>query len=90
MSKPIRYESLVPPRNEEERELMDPDAWDWSSAEVGEPSPNAGAVLPVRFAREEFFVLARLAREEGVGPVEFLRRIALDRIAAASPHRRAS
>ena len=89
MSEPIRYESLVPPRDEEERELMDPESWDWSSAEVGEPAPNAGAILQVRFEREEFFALARLAREEGIGPVEFLRRTALDRIAAASPRERA-
>lgn len=90
MTEPIRYESLVPPRNEEERELMDPDSWDWSSTEVGEPAPNAGAVLSVRFEREEFFVLARLAREEGIGPVEFLRRLALDRISAGHARKRAS
>lgn len=90
MEKPIRYESLVPPRNDEERELMDPDNWDWESAEVLEPVPNPGAVLQVRFEREEFFVLVRLAREAGIGPVEFLRRIALDRIAAATPQQRAS
>ena len=27
MTEPIRYESLVPPRDEEERELMDPESW---------------------------------------------------------------
>jgi hypothetical protein len=90
MSEPIRYESLVLPRNEEERELMDPESWDWASAEQGEPVPNPGAVLQVRFERQEFSALVRLAREEGIGPVEFLRRIALDRIAAASPRERAS
>lgn len=89
MTEPIRYESLVPPRNEEERELMDPESWDWATSERGDPVPNAGAVLEVRFEQEEFFALARLAREEGIGPVEFLRRIALDRIAAASRHERA-
>ena len=90
MTEPIRYESLVPPRNEEERELMDPESWDWDSTEKGEPVPNAGAVLEVRFEQEEFFNLARLAREEGIGPVEFLRRIALDRIAATSLQERES
>ena len=90
MADPIRYESLVPPRNEEERELMDPESWDWDSTEQGEPVPNPGAVLQVRFERGEFSALVRLAREEGIGPVEFLRRIALDRIAAASRHERAS
>ena len=68
---------------------MDPESWDWSSTEKGEPVPNPGAVLQVRFEREEFRALVSLAREEGIGPVEFLRRIALDRIAAASRHERA-
>ena len=90
MTEPIRYESLVPPRNDEERELMDPDSWDWANAEQGEPVPTPGAVLEVRFAREEFRVLVELAREEGIDPVEFLRRIALDRIGTASSHKRAS
>ena len=89
MTEPIRYESLQEPFDDEERELMDPDTWDWESAEVLEPVPNPGAVLQVRFEQGEFRALARLAREEGIGPVEFLRRIALDRIAAASRHERA-
>ena len=90
MTEPIRYESLVPPRNEEERELMDPESWDWDSTEQGEPVPNPGAVLQVRFERGEFSALARLAREEGIGPVEFLRRLALDRIATGHASKRAS
>lgn len=90
MKKPVRYESLVPPRNDEERELMDPDAWDWENAEVLEPVPNPGAVLEVRFEREEFSALTRLAREEGIGPVEYLRRLALDRISAGHVRKRAS
>lgn len=90
MTKPVRYESLVPPRNDEERDLMDPDAWDWENAEVLEPVANPGAVLEVRFEREEFSALVRIAREEGVGPVEFLRRLALDRITAGRVRKRAS
>lgn len=84
MTEPIRYESLVPPRDDLERELMDPDSWDWTSTEEGEPAPNAGAILEVRFTREEFFALARLARENGLNPVDFLRQTALDRIVANS------
>ena len=33
MSKPaIRYESTQEPLDDEERELMDPDNWDWENA----------------------------------------------------------
>jgi hypothetical protein len=90
MTEPFRNVSFQEPFDDEERELMDPESWDWDSTEELEPVPNPGAVLQVRFEQGEFRALARLAREEGIGPVEFLRRIALDRIAAASRHERAS
>ena len=90
MTEPIRYESLQEPFDDEERELMDPESWDWESTEELEPVPNPGAVLQVRFERGEFRALVRLAQEEGIGPVEFLRRTALDRIAATSRQERAS
>ncbi len=84
MNEPIRYKSTQEPLDEEERELMDPNTWDWDSAEEGIPVPNAGAVLRVRFARDEFVALARIAREEGVGPVELIRKTMLGRIATDS------
>ena len=80
MTDQIRFESLVEPRNDEERELMDPDTWDWESTVEAEIAPDIGAVLRVRFARDEFLTLARVAREEGVNPVEFIRQTMLDRI----------
>ena len=81
MSEPIRYESTQEPLDEEERILMDPETWDWESAEEGIPTPNAGAVLRVRFARDEFLALAQIARDEGIGPVELIRQTMLLRIA---------
>jgi hypothetical protein len=69
---------------------MDPESWDWDSTEQGEPVPNPGAVLQVRFEREEFSALIRLAREEGIGPVAYLRQLALDRITAGHAPKRAS
>ena len=81
MNEPIRYESTQEPFDEEERELMDPNSWDWESAEEGTPVPNAGAVLRVRFARDEFVALSRMAREEGIGPVELIRQTMLGRLA---------
>ena len=69
------------PLDDEERELMDPETWDWESTEEGLPNPNAGAVLRVRFARDEFLALAQTARDEGIGPVELIRQTTLGRIA---------
>jgi hypothetical protein len=82
MNKPIRYESIQEPLDEEERELMDPNTWDWSSTEEGVPTPDAGAVLRVRFARDEFLALVRIARDEGIGPVELIRQTMLRSIAS--------
>jgi hypothetical protein len=81
MNDPIRYDSTQEPVDDEERKLMDPNTWDWDSAEEGIRVPNAGAVLRVRFARDEFVALARMAREEGIGPVELVRQTMLGRIA---------
>ena len=81
MKESIRYESVQEPLDDEERVLMDPETWDWENSEEGVPTPNAGAVLRVRFARAEFLALAQIARDEGMGPIEFIRQTMLLRIA---------
>jgi hypothetical protein len=69
MTKPIHYESLVEPLNDEERQLMDPDTWAWDSAEERPPVANPGIVLEIRFSREAIRRVATAAVEAGV-PVE--------------------
>jgi hypothetical protein len=85
MTDPMRFESLDEPLNDEERELMDPDTWDWETTVDAEIAPDIGAVLRVRFARDEFLTLARVAREEGVNVVELIRQTMLDRIGMTAP-----
>lgn len=70
------------PLDDEERELMDPSTWDWESAAPGRTVGTPGAVVQVHFSREEILALTRIAREAGIGPVELVRRSALERIAA--------
>ena len=65
----------------EERELMDPDSWDWDNVTEGSTVGTPGAILRVRFSREEFRAIERIARDADIGPVELLRRTMLDRIA---------
>jgi hypothetical protein len=77
MSKPIRYESLAEPLNDEERELMDPNAWDWESAEERPPVANPGIVLEIRFSREEIRRVTTAASEAGVSVDAFVTRAAL-------------
>jgi hypothetical protein len=82
MHGPIRYESTQEPADDEERELMNPEAWDWDNAEV---LPGGGRVLyevsPL-FSSEEYQALAALAEQQGTDPTEAARRIILDRLAA--------
>lgn len=61
---------------------MDPDNWDWSTTVEGRTIGTPGAVLRVRFTRDEFLALARIARDAGVGPVAFIQQTMLAQIAA--------
>ncbi len=84
IQKGIRYESIQEPLDDEERELMDPDNWDWENAVEGIPNPNAGAILRVRFSRDEFVALDRIARETGIGPIDFIHQTMVEIIDAES------
>lgn len=81
MHGPIRYESIQEPADDEERELMDPEAWDWDNAEY---LPGGGRVLyevSPRFSSEEYHALAAIAERQDTDPTEAARRIILDRLA---------
>lgn len=68
----IRYESIQEPLDDEERELMDPDNWDWDNPVEVHIADSPGAILRVRFSREEFIALNDMAREAGLGPIAFI------------------
>jgi hypothetical protein len=77
---PIRH---IPdePIDAEERELMDPNTWEWEKTEIGHTRGTPGAVIEVRFTREEILALNRLAQQVGVGPVEYTRQTMVRHIA---------
>ncbi|MBA2598894.1 MAG: hypothetical protein H0V00_19915 [Chloroflexia bacterium] len=75
------------PLDDEERELMDPDTWDWDTPIEGRTIGTPGAILRVRFSREEFRDIEHLAKSAGVGPVELVRQTMLDRVATVDPRR---
>jgi hypothetical protein len=78
----VLHTSTQEPLDDEERDLMDPDTWDWDAVGdvrvVGEP----GAILLVRFSRDEVAALSHVARAAGMNPITWLYDIALERIAA--------
>ena len=80
MDAAVRYESLQEPLDDEERELMDPDTWDWDSTIEGVPTPNVGAILEIDFTREEIGPLQRLAHSKGMTVHAFIKQAALERV----------
>ena len=71
---------LREPQDDEERELMDPDTWDWDSLTELPPVPNPGAVLPIRFSLDEMTRIGRAADAENVTIHEYVRQSALKRV----------
>jgi hypothetical protein len=82
---PIRH-ATQQPIDDEERELMDPDTWNWEMTEAGKTAGTPGAVIEVRFTRDEIVALSRLAKESGVGPVEYTRQTMVRHIADHHEH----
>ncbi len=77
MDKPIRYESIQEPLDEEERALMDPDAWDWGNPVEAVVAENLLVELPIEVTLDEHRILGRAARDEGLGTHEFIKQTAL-------------
>lgn len=83
MTNPIRYESIQEPIDDEERELMNPDNWDWEhpieGVTVREPS------VTLYFTREEYMAFWRLADTQGLPTDEFIKRIVLAAVSTVTP-----
>jgi hypothetical protein len=78
MSKPaVRYESIQEPLDDLERELMDPDTWDWEHAEEGGPSPDPHLIFRVCLSQDDIHRIEPFAIKSNIGIGEFLRRAAL-------------
>jgi hypothetical protein len=86
MEAAARYGFSQEPLDDEERELMDPEHWDWESTVEGVPMPNVGAILPIHFTREEIGPLQRLAHSQGMTAHAFIKQAALDRVSQNASH----
>lgn len=69
------------PLDDEERELMDPENWDWDHPIEVRAIGKPGAVIRVRFTRQEIAALDRIARDVGVNPVELIHQVLREWIA---------
>jgi hypothetical protein len=78
MKKAIRYESTQEPLDEEERELMDPDNWDWENPIELVVSDNLIITLEIDLTPEESALLSQGAAADGLPSHRFMKRVALD------------
>jgi hypothetical protein len=78
MEESIRYESLQEPLDDEERELMNPNNWDWDNPVEVVVHENLGIIMPVEVTFEEYSRLDRVARAQGLTPHEFMKRTVLE------------
>ena len=69
------------PLDDEERELMDPDNWDWDNPIDVRTVGTPGAVIRVRFTRQEIAALDRIARHAEVNPVDLVHQVLREWIA---------
>ncbi len=83
MTKQVRYESIQEPLDDEERELMNPDNWDWDNltegVTVGEP--RASLTIPLTF--DELDAIVEAAHAHGLSTEEFIKRLVLGSLHAA-------
>jgi hypothetical protein len=78
-------DKLREPLDEEEREFMDPDHWDWETPVEAVILPNVGAILEIRFTRDEVGRIQRHAHAEGLTTHEFIKQAALAQLPQEAP-----
>ena len=61
--------------------MEDPSTWDYEHAQVLPPAADAGAVVAVRFAAEEFDRVVKHAAEAKLTLAAFVREAVLERVA---------
>ena len=85
MGQPIRYESIQEPIDEEERELMDPDNWDWENPIEVVVSDDLTIVLEIEVTPEEHTLIAQAAAAQGLTTHSFMKELALAAAREGSP-----
>jgi hypothetical protein len=79
----MRHDSSQEPLDDEERELMNPDKWDWGNPIAG--VTVHGPTVTLRFSRAEYMAFWQLADAQGVTTEEAIKQAALAQIFQDSP-----
>jgi hypothetical protein len=78
MNDTTRYESIQEPLDDEERELMDPENWDWENPVEAVVADNPLVSFRIALTREEHKRLAQAARSKGLRTPGFIKFAALE------------
>lgn len=68
-----------------ERDLENPETWDFENPEVKEPTKAPRVVFSVAFRREDFITVSEYAERMGKKTSEFIREAALEKATGRSP-----
>lgn len=79
MQIPESDDTLQHPLDDEERILMDPETWDWKSAQDAIVEPDGYSITEVQLSYEELARIERAAIAEGMTVNAYLRHAALQR-----------
>jgi hypothetical protein len=74
---PSPYAATQEPLDDEERELMDSDTWDWDNPVEVVVSPNLLVELGIQLSIDEHRLIGRASRAEGITTHDFIKRSAL-------------
>ncbi len=77
MEPSIPYGALQGPTDDEERELMDSDTWDWDSAVDADVVENPQISFPVALSLEEHRSIALAARAKQLTTPAYIKHVAL-------------
>ena len=73
----VRLESLDAPQDAEERELMNPDAWDWEYPVEGLASSSGKATFEVSFDRDQVPLISKAASAANLPVGRYIQQVAL-------------
>jgi hypothetical protein len=77
MEHPELDDRLREPLDEEERDLMDPESWDWDNVMEGTPNPNPRMFFEVPFSLDELRQIEPAAIAKGMTVIAYLKDAAL-------------
>ncbi len=83
MNQHTRSQPAHEPLDDEERELMDPNNWDWDTLEEGVTVGESRANLTIPFTFEELDAIVEAAHGQGASTEEFIERLVLSSLHAA-------